>query len=127
MFRASVFYMLILFALLARIVFLLHYDYLYDDAYIIFRYAENLSQGFGFVYNQGESVYGSSPPLYTFLLAAVGLVFSRDWLPHLAQWIGCLSLFGSALLLWKYLPFTLPGKMIIAVGLLSYPRIFFAS
>lgn len=41
-----------------------------DDAYITYRYALNLSQGNGFVFNAGDSpVQGSSTPLYTFVLA----------------------------------------------------------
>ncbi|NUP90266.1 MAG: hypothetical protein HUU25_10650, partial [Candidatus Sumerlaeia bacterium] len=44
-----------------------------DDAYITFRYAENLLAGLGFVYNAGERVLGTTTPLYTLLLAAGGL------------------------------------------------------
>jgi arabinofuranosyltransferase len=43
-----------------------------DDAYITFRYARNLLAGNGLVFNPGEAVFGSTTPLYTFLLAAVG-------------------------------------------------------
>jgi hypothetical protein len=41
-----------------------------DDAYITYRYAENLAHGRGFVYNPGERVLGTTTPLYTLLLAA---------------------------------------------------------
>jgi hypothetical protein len=41
-----------------------------DDAYITFRYSSNIAAGFGFVYNPGERVLGTSTPLYTLLLAA---------------------------------------------------------
>ncbi|GAB4506113.1 MAG: hypothetical protein Kow00123_02510 [Anaerolineales bacterium] len=40
-----------------------------DDAYITFRYAQNLAGGLGFVYNVGERVLGTTTPLYTLLLA----------------------------------------------------------
>lgn len=40
-----------------------------DDAYITFRYAENIADGKGFVYNSSEKVMGTTTPLYTFLLA----------------------------------------------------------
>ncbi len=43
-----------------------------DDAYISFRYAENLVQGRGFVYNAGERVEGYSNLLWT-LWCALGL------------------------------------------------------
>jgi arabinofuranosyltransferase len=40
-----------------------------DDVYIIYRYAENVGSGKGFVFNEGERVEGSSTFLYTLLLA----------------------------------------------------------
>ncbi len=44
-----------------------------DDAYITFRYARNLLSGEGLVFNPGERVLGTTTPLYTFLLAGLGL------------------------------------------------------
>lgn len=41
-----------------------------DDAYITFRYAENLAAGFGLVYNRGEHVLGTTTPLFCILLSA---------------------------------------------------------
>ncbi len=49
-----------------------------DDAYITFRYVRNILAGVGFVYNPGEHVLGTTTPLYTFLLAAVGSLFGGD-------------------------------------------------
>jgi len=43
-----------------------------DDAFITFRYARNLSLGRGVVYNPGERVQGSSTPLFTLILGAMG-------------------------------------------------------
>jgi hypothetical protein len=40
-----------------------------DDAYISFRYARNLAQGFGLVYNPGEWVLGTTAPLWAIVLA----------------------------------------------------------
>ena len=40
-----------------------------DDLFIFLRYAENLSQGQGLVYNIGEKVEGFSSPLWTVMLA----------------------------------------------------------
>ncbi len=45
-----------------------------DDAFITYRYAENLASGNGFVYNPGEQILGTSTPLYTLLLAAADLL-----------------------------------------------------
>jgi hypothetical protein len=56
-------------AVLVRLGFALLTGYTADDAFITFRYAENLAWGNGFVYNIGERVLGTSTPLFTFLLA----------------------------------------------------------
>jgi hypothetical protein len=48
----------------------------FDDTYITFRYARNLAEGWGFVYNRGEAVLGTTTPLWTVVLAighAVGV------------------------------------------------------
>ncbi|HEY3350122.1 MAG TPA: hypothetical protein VGM13_10135 [Thermoanaerobaculia bacterium] len=42
-----------------------------DDAYITFRYARNLAEGAGLVYNAGERVLGTSAPLFALILAAL--------------------------------------------------------
>ncbi len=45
-----------------------------DDAFITFRYAQNLIAGNGLVYNPGEWVLGTTTPLYAVLLAAIGSI-----------------------------------------------------
>jgi hypothetical protein len=52
-------------------------DFTADDAFITFRYAENIALGKGFVYNPGERVLGTSTPLFTLILA----FFSQIGLP----------------------------------------------
>jgi hypothetical protein len=42
----------------------------YDDAFIIFRYARNLALGRGFVYESGQHVLGVTSPAYGMLLSA---------------------------------------------------------
>ncbi len=59
--------------------------YLYDDAFITFRFAANLSGGAGFVYNIGERVQGISTPLWGLLLTAfkesgIPLELASRWL-----------------------------------------------
>ncbi|MDA1330570.1 MAG: hypothetical protein O3B43_05855 [Chloroflexi bacterium] len=44
-----------------------------DDAFITFRYARNLLAGNGFVFNPGERVLGTTTPLYSLLLAGIGI------------------------------------------------------
>jgi hypothetical protein len=60
-----------------------------DDAFITYRFARNLAQGAGFVFNPGERILGTTTPLYTLLLAAFAL-FS-DLLPLISNAIGCLA------------------------------------
>lgn len=74
----------------------------FDDAYITYRYADNLRRGAGLVYNQGEWVLGTTTPLYTLLLALGGLfVADLEWLGH---WVGIVSWalagWGGWALLW---------------------------
>lgn len=40
-----------------------------DDAWITFRYAENIARGAGFVFNPGQRVYGTTTPLLTLIVA----------------------------------------------------------
>lgn len=44
---------------------------LFDDAFITFRYARNLAEGKGLVYNPGAHVLGTTTPLFAVLLAAL--------------------------------------------------------
>lgn len=63
-------------ALLMMCIWYVGVDYVNDDAYISFRYAENLLNGHGLVFNPGERVEGYTNFLWTVLLAgtmAVGL------------------------------------------------------
>jgi hypothetical protein len=56
-----------------------------EDAYITFRYARNIAQGNGFVYNLGERVLGTTSPLQTLLLAGLGLTFGPERIPLVAS------------------------------------------
>jgi arabinofuranosyltransferase len=67
-------------ALLAR---LLTGPHPIDDAYITFRYARNLAEGLGLVYNPGEWVLGTTAPLWAIILSA-GFKLGLTDLPVLA-------------------------------------------
>ncbi len=56
----------------------------YDDAYITFRYVENLYAGKGLVYNASERVFGSTTPLYVLWLIIVRGIVPGVPLPELA-------------------------------------------
>src|SRR5205814_2479863 len=46
--------------------------FLYEDALITLRYARNLAEGQGLVFNAGERVLGTTAPLFALLLAPAG-------------------------------------------------------
>jgi len=56
---------------LAAIAHAYHYLFMQDDAYIFFRYAENLIEGRGPVWNVGERVEGYTSPVWMMCMAAV--------------------------------------------------------
>jgi hypothetical protein len=70
----------------------------YDDAFITFRYAENLYQGVGFVYNPGEKILSTTTPFFTFLLVLLRHLSPN--LPQLAFLVGTISLPIGGLFLW---------------------------
>jgi arabinofuranosyltransferase len=59
-----------------------------DDAYITYRYAGNLLDGHGLVYNVGERVLGTTTPLYTLTLAGLGFLLGGSNAPF--PWISLL-------------------------------------
>jgi len=69
-------------------------NWAYDDPFITFRYAQNLAQGKGFVYNPGERVLSTTTPLFTLVLAGGSFIWSD--IHHLAVLIGaaCLAFGG---------------------------------
>jgi hypothetical protein len=67
-------------------------DYAYDDAYITYRYARNIVEGHGFVYNLEHNFLGTTTPFYTLLLAALGTVLD---IPLASGLISVLSLLGG--------------------------------
>ncbi|MBM3332347.1 hypothetical protein FJY68_10965 [candidate division WOR-3 bacterium] len=68
-----------------------------DDSWIHLTFAHNLARGWGFVYNRGEPVAGSTAPLWTFILAFFHF-FARNAtaMVVIAKLLGAVSLFVSA-------------------------------
>jgi hypothetical protein len=85
-----------------------------DDAYITFRYARNLAEGLGFVYNPGQQVLGTTTPLYTILMSLAWLVGLNN-LPAVAPVLNALADAGTATLLY-WLGLKLGCSRIVAVG-----------
>lgn len=52
-----------------RLAYALYTGFTADDAFITFRYADNIARGLGFVYNDAQRVLGTTTPLFTLILA----------------------------------------------------------
>lgn len=76
-------------AVLMRLVYHLSTGFIADDAFITFRYAENVAGGVGFVYNAGEKVLGTTSPLWTLILASFHLIGIPPAVTSIALSIAC--------------------------------------
>jgi len=74
-----------------------HWNTIYDDAFIYFRYVDNLRHGCGMRFNcDGVAVEGFTGPLYLAVLWAGSLV--TDQLVQLCQYIGCACAIAAGVL-----------------------------
>ncbi len=87
-----------------------------DDAFITYRYAQNLRQGLGFVYNPGEAVLGTTAPLYGLLLGGVGRLLPHVEIATLGLWISGLAWIG---ILWTTGPLLRSWGQPPAVGMVA--------
>ena len=69
-----------------------------DDFYITYRYARNLARGYGFVFNPGERVFGTTDPGLGLLLGALHAVTGAP-VPLIGSVVFSLCLVGIATLL----------------------------
>jgi len=69
----------------------------FDDAFITYRYARNISRGFGFVYNQGENVLGTTTPFFTLLLSLIAFITRPEYIPKASYFI---SIVADAVNVW---------------------------
>ena len=67
----------------------------FDDAYITYRYAANLRDGHGLVYNLGERVLGTTTPLFASALAALSIV--QPNIETLGYWFAIAGWIAAAL------------------------------
>ena len=96
--RLSFGWRLLYLGLVGFLVFIGSSNWIYDDPFITYRYAQNLAHGLGFVYNLNQPTLSTTTPLFTLLLAVVS-PFWND-IPNLARLIGAISLALGGLLLW---------------------------
>jgi hypothetical protein len=71
-----------------------------DDAFITFRYAQDLALGRGFVFNEGERVLGTTTPLLTMILAFLAKFCGVQAIPVLACVVGIV--FGALTAVLNY-------------------------
>lgn len=69
-----------------------------DDAYITFRYAENLASRKGFVYNAGEHILGTTTPFFCLLLAGLRMIGIK--IPVAADLINLFSAIFSSIVIF---------------------------
>lgn len=92
-------FILLLFILAALAVgSFFRYPLVTDDPYITYRYARNIVNGVGFVFNAGERVLSTTTPLYALALALFG--FLRADIPTMGYWLSVVSLGAAAFFLY---------------------------
>ena len=85
--------------LMLIVISVLFWQFTVDDSYISFRYAQNLADGFGIVFNPGERVEGYSNFLWILILSLfAGMGFD---LVVTAKVLGVLFSAATLLVLWK--------------------------
>jgi hypothetical protein len=107
------------FASILHITWKLYTHYTYEDAFISFRFAHNISNGLGFVYNANEHIYGTTTPLFTMLLATWVRIFP-NFVVVGASMFGLLAGLTSIVLIWKLLDELQidPSKIFLTAGIL---------
>lgn len=114
-----------------------------DDSYIVYSYAYNLANGYGYVFNIGERINATTSPLYTILLSLIAVTlqyFPFISLPLIGHLIGTISLFFICLFLMEtfttertfLFPFILPFTFLLtpllpnAIGMETFLAIMLA-
>ena len=104
--------------------------WLFDDAMISMRYARNLAEGHGLVWNPGERVEGYSNFLWTLVMAVVHLFGFSDSGASLAMMlIGAVLLVATALVAGRICDVLAPGERVprlaaIALTATFYPLVY---
>ncbi|MEC8381214.1 MAG: hypothetical protein VXZ96_12875 [Myxococcota bacterium] len=105
-FQSSWAVFLSLIALSLWVIFEFYTENALEDALITYRYAENLAQGKGYAFFPDVWVQGTTTPLFTLLLAMVGLVFGSEAIWPASDVLNILFGCGAALLtariVWKW-------------------------
>ena len=105
-------------ALILTLYVLLTYRVTMDDFFITMRYARNLADGNGFVFNPGERVLGTTTPLLCLLMAVFSFFGMSEILA--AKLICSLALFGASIYIYRYFKLTRQEPLGFAAGLLVF-------
>lgn len=95
-----------------------HNDWGNDDAYISYRYAENLARGQGLVFNRGERVEGYSNFLYVLMMAPAFWLTSRDGVYFFSVLLNLICAVGALWVFTDYLGRKLGERSALAGALL---------
>jgi hypothetical protein len=74
-----------------------------DDAFITYRYGQNLASGFGLVFTPGERVQGFTSPGHALLAALVYAVCGRSLTPDIMAALGCVAWSAEVVALYRLL------------------------
>jgi hypothetical protein len=69
----------------------------HDDAYITYRYGQNLAQGLGFYFNPGDPVMGSTAPGHVLISAFVYRLFGQHLTLFVLSALGCVGWTAQAI------------------------------
>lgn len=119
--------LLILFPLVGLLIALSLLPYQVDDAYISYRYAANIAQGLGPVYNPEDApVEGFTSPLWVLMLSLGATVFGKEALPWIGTILG-LSVYLALLilLLLSHQEDPLPVRLLVSGLLALWPGMVF--
>src|SRR5690242_4748010 len=86
-------------ALIGALVMAAMFDFTADDAYIVLRYAQNLTARGTLEYNWGEQINALTSPLNLFLMAELNLLVPDPILANKA--LGIVCLLGTLVLGWR--------------------------
>ncbi len=95
-----------------------------DDCYITFRYAKNIADGNGFVYNLGERVLGTTTPLWAIIIAMPGFIFGPNSIPAASMALSLSADIFTIAVLWRIGRTTGPVAQVIAMlFFLLHPKV----
>lgn len=108
-----------------RLLWIAYTNFTQEDAFITFRFAQQIARGNGFVYNLGEHIYGTTSPLFTLMLAA-WLNLTGSEVIHGARGIGMIAALASLVIVWltlKHLKYQ-PWQPVFVLATLAFsPRL----